>query len=364
MCQRLRPTKPVSLAILISLLATVVQALPEGFEINVLTTEVPYARQMAQSANGTIYVGSRGPGNVYAVTPTNDYARASVEIVASGLTLPSGIAIVENDLIIAALNEVLRISNVDESPGSCRELELITDKLPSDRHHGWKYLEADTDSNIYFNIGAPCNTCLSADEQYATIVQMNMDSGNYSIYAHGVRNSVGFAWHPVTNLLWFSDNGRDWMGSEMPFEEINVVTEPGQHFGYPFIHAGLIKDPEFGEGKDPDDYEKPVHDIRAHSAALGLAFYTADMFPDEYTNALFIAEHGSWNHAPGPPRGYRVTVLFEESDDLRYEVFFDDWSVVDKSTGRPNDVLVAADGSLLISDDGNGAIYRVTYSGE
>ena len=336
------------------------QALPEGFELSVLTDDVEDARQMIESPAGHIYVGSRRAGNVYAVVPNDSKTSADVTLVASGLPMPSGLTLVGDDLIIAALNQVIRIRDIDNVYDSSPELEVITDKLPSDRHHGWKYVETDGEGNIYFNVGAPCNNCLSEDERYASIVKMNLATTETSIYAHGVRNSVGFAWHPVTGLLWFSDNGRDWLGPERPLEEINVVSTPGEHFGYPFVHDAGLLDPEFGEGKDPKDYTPPVFYIRAHSAALGIAFYTADQFPERYRHALFVAEHGSWNHMPAEPRGYRVSVLIQTENGLEYEPFADQWFVDGKVTGRPNDVIVLSDGSLLISDDQQGAIYRVT----
>lgn len=357
-------TKPLRAAIYcgVSLVFSYsVQALPDGFELTVLTDDVENARQMVQSPSGIIYVGSRQVGNVYAVVPNESNNDADVTLIVSGLLMPSGLTLVNGDLIIAAVNQVIRIPDIDNVYATSPDFEVITATLPSDRHHGWKYVEADSEGNIYFNVGAPCNICLSDDERYASIMKMNLATKHTSIYAHGVRNSVGFAWHPVTGLLWFSDNGRDWMGPDRPLEEINVVSTPGEHFGYPFVHDAGLLDPEFGEGKNPKDYTPPVFYIRAHSAALGLAFYTADQFPERYRHALFIAEHGSWNHMPAEPRGYRVSVLIQSDNGLDYEPFADQWLVDGKVSGRPNDVIVANDGSLLISDDQKGAIYRVTY---
>ena len=322
---------------------------------------MPDARQMVESPSGIIYVGSRRAGDVYAVVPNEDKTAADVTIIASGLPMPSGLTMLGDDLIIGALNRVLRIRNVDDVYADEPDLETITDDLPDARHHGWKYLDHDAEGFLYLNVGAPCNTCLSDDERFASILRMDAETGETTVYAHGVRNSVGFAWHPTTKLMWFSDNGRDMMGPEIPMEEINVVTTPGEHFGYPFVHAGVVLDPKFGAGIDPEDYVKPTFYIRAHAAALGLAFYTGDQFPKEYEHALFVAEHGSWNHAPGEPRGYRVTVIRESESGLRYDVFADEWFANGIVSGRPNDVLMLRDGSLLISDDQNGAVYRVTF---
>ena len=338
-------------------------SIPAGFELSVLTDQVPNARQMVESPRGKIYVGSRQARNVYAVVPTADKTAATVSVIVSDLPIPTGLTMLGDDLIIGALNRVLRIRNVDETYAEGPKLEVITDDLPDDGHHGWKYLESDAKGFIYLNVGAPCNICLSEDERYASILRMDSTTGETTVFARGVRNSVGFAWHPTTGLLWFSDNGRDMMGPEVPLEEINVVSKPGEHFGYPFVHAGVIMDPQFGIGRNADDYTKPTFDIRAHSAALGLAFYTGDQFPADYANALFVAEHGSWNHAPNEPRGYRVTVIRDSPSGLRYDVFADEWRVDGRVEGRPNDVLMLRDGSLLISDDQKGALYRVTYTG-
>ena len=332
--------------------------------MTVLTDEVPTARQLAESENGTIYAGSRGTGVVYAVIPNETKTAATVKIIARNLFVPTGIVLHEGDLYIAALNQILRIPDVDNNLDS-PQIETITDALPDARHHGWKYLTIDEDGALYFNVGAPCNVCERDDERFATILRLDPTSGETSIYARGVRNSVGFAWHPTTGDLWFTDNGRDMMGPEVPLEEINVVTEAGQHFGFPYVHAGITPDPEFGTDKNLDQYVAPIYAIRAHSAALGIDFYTADQFPENYHNALFVAEHGSWNHAPGPPRGYRVSVVKETPEGLMYEPFVDEFNTTEgeDSRGRPNDVLMLRDGSLLISDDAKGKIFRVTYRG-
>ena len=348
----------------VSLGSSWVWALPDGFDLRVLSDQVPDARQMIESASGNIYVGSRRSGNVYAVVPNEDKTDADVHVIASDLPMPSGLTLLDGDLIIGALNQILRIRDIDEVYADKPSLEMITDNLPDKRHHGWKYLDRDAEGFIYLNVGAPCNICLSDDERFASILRMDPATGDTTIYARGVRNSVGFAWHPISGLMWFSDNGGDWMGPEVPLEEINVVTTPGEHFGYPFIHAGVVKDPTYGADKNPEDYTKPTFYIRAHSAALGVAFYTGDHFPAEYKHALFVAEHGSWNHAPGAPRGYQVSVIRETENGLRYDPFADRWLVDGEVSGTPNDVLMLRDGSLLISDDRNGAIYRVTYSGD
>ena len=340
--------------------ATVAETVGD-FRLSVLTANVPGARQMAETESGLLLVGSMRSGNLYAVVAEPE-GEAEVVTVASGLTIPSGLALIGGDLYVGALDRVLRYRAIETTFRDNPQPEIVTDSLPDKFHHGWKYLSVGPDGFLYVPVGAPCNICESEDPRFASILRMDPMTGGTTIYAAGVRNSVGMAWHPDTGELWFSDNGRDWLGDDEPAEEINRVTEAGAHYGYPYVHAGDILDPEFGEGRNPADYVPPEIRIQAHSAALGLAFYTGDQFPASYRNALFIAEHGSWNRSSKV--GYRVSVVrFAEAGPV-YEPFLDLWLKDEKVTGRPNDVLVSRDGSLLISDDKSGAIYRVTYHGE
>lgn len=339
------------------------QELPPGFALSVVTDDVPNARQMALSDSGVLFVGTRRRGRVYAVVLGEDW-ESDPEVVtfATGLTVPSGVALVDGDLYVAALNQVLRYPDIEANFRGKPTPEVVTDELPDKMHHGWKYLLAGADGHLYVPVGAPCNICLSEDQRFASILRMHPATGETTVYAHGVRNSVGMAWHPATGELWFTDNGRDMMGDDVPPEEVNRVAKPGAHYGYPHIHGAAIADPRFGEGHDPAAYIAPEFEIQAHAAALGMAFYTADQFPPEYRGALFIAEHGSWNRSSKV--GYRVSVLrFLESGAV-YSPFVDVWLDGEQASGRPNDVLVANDGSLLISDDQGGRIYRVQYTGD
>ena len=336
-------------------------ALPDGFRLSVVTDAVPGARQMAEAPSGTIFVGSMRHGNLYAVVPNHDSEKLPEVIeVDSGLVLPSGLVLRGSDLYVGALNRIVRYPNIEKTFRDNPVPEVVIDDLPKDKWHGWKYLSEGPKGMIYFNVGAPCNICESKDPRYASILQMDPVSGKTSAFARGVRNSVGMAWHPETNQLWFSDNGRDHMGDDLPPEEINVVSEAGQHFGFPYVHGGDIRDPEFGARAEISAYAAPRVEIQAHSAALGIAFYTSNVFPPEYTNALFIAEHGSWNRSKKV--GYRVSVVRPSDNELTYEPFVDGWLKGEIASGRPNDVLVSRDGSLLISDDYGGRIYRVTYN--
>ncbi len=347
-------------------------ALPPGFNIEVITSAVPNARQMALSERGVLYVGSRRAGNVYAITgweaEASGQAQINVRVIASGLTMPSGLAYQNGSLYVGALNKILRYDNIDDRLDIPGEPVLVTDALPDEKHHGWKYLGFGPDNALYVPVGAPCNICKSKDARFASILRMNPETGATTLYAEGVRNTVGLAWHPDSKALYFTDNGRDMLGEDVPAEEINRVTEPGSHFGYPYIHAGDISDPRFGKGQNSEDFEPPLLKIQAHSAALGIAFYGSEnytgsqpstAFPKNYKNALFIAEHGSWNRKEKV--GYRVSVMFETPSGPQYAPFITGWLEDQANWGRPNDVLITPKGALLISDDQTGSIYRVSY---
>ena len=337
------------------------ETIVDDFRLSVLTDNVPGARQIAEAESGLLLVGSLRPGKLYAVVPDPE-GETEVVTFASGLTMPSGLALIGGDLYVGALDQVLRYRAIEKTFRDNPQPEIVTDSLPDKRHHGWKYLSVGTDGFLYVPVGAPCNICESDDPRFASILRMDPMTGKTTIYAAGVRNSVGMAWHPDTGELWFSDNGRDLLGDDVPAEEINRVTKTGEHYGYPYVHAGDILDPQFGRSRNPADYVLPEIRIQAHSAALGLAFYTGTQFPETYRNALFIAEHGSWNRSSKV--GYRVSVVRFSQAGPVYEPFLDLWLKDDKVSGRPNDVLISRDGSLLISDDKAGAIYRVTYKGE
>lgn len=380
-CTRLATVVAAVVAAAIGCVSTLTQAdvtlaqlkslqLPAGFTIEVLTDEVPNARQMALSSVGTLFVGTRSKGNVYAV-PNALKARTgllngpSVITIAKGLTLPSGLVLHGDDLLVGAVSKILRFTDIEKHLANAAPYEVVTDKLPKKTHHGWKYLSLGPDGFLYVPVGAPCNICESKDPRFASILRMDPNNGSTTIYAAGIRNTVGLAWHPQSKQLWFSENGRDMLGDDVPPEEINRVAAPGQHFGYPYIHAGTIADPEFGDDADPADYQVPVLNFQAHSAPLGITFYEGRQFPAQYHRALFIAEHGSWNRSKKV--GYRVSLLRTNkqgqlnSDSTTVEPFITGWLEGEESWGRPNDVLVAPDGSLLISDDQAGAIYRVRY---
>lgn len=341
--------------------------LPENFKIEVWAADVPNARSMAISEDGIVFVGNRQGGNVFALVDENGDGKAdSKYILAEGLSMPNGVAYQDGDLYVAEVNKIIRfkdIKNTLDNP----TYEVVYDQYPKEKHHGWKFIAFGPDGMLYVPVGAPCNICDREEEIFASITRLDVKNpiSKPEIYAHGIRNSVGFDWHPVTGEMWFTDNGRDMLGDDTPDCELNRVTAKGQHFGYPYWHAGTIKDPEFGDkGKAQSDYVQPAAKLGAHTAPLGIRFYEGDMFPSNYKNQALVAKHGSWNRTK--KSGY--VVAMEEIDAsgkvTGEKVFASGW--LDEATqevwGRPVDVQELSDGSLLISDDMAGVIYRVTYS--
>ena len=347
--------------------------LPEGFEIKIYADDVENARSMAISPSGTIFVGNRNKDNVFALKDTDgDNVIDKKYLITNKLkNMPNGVAFHDGDLYVAEVNKIWKFENIEENLSYADKFDeyleepiLISDDFPSDRHHGWKYISFGPDGKLYVPVGAPCNICESRDEIYASITRMNPDGSNREIYVKGVRNTVGFTWHPETKQLWFTDNGRDMLGDNIPPCELNKVTGKDQHFGYPYCHGDDIGDPEFGGEYSCSDFVMPVQNLGPHVAPLGLKFYTGKMFPDEYKGDIFIAEHGSWNRSK--KIGYRISrVKIENNKSVGYETFIYGWldDEEQEAWGRPVDILILEDGSMLISDDKANAIYRVTYTG-
>lgn len=332
--------------------------LPKGFVIDKYA-DVPHARSIARGLNDVVYVSTRRAKSVYAVIPRGDANPQVIEIISS-LDTPNGIAYYNGDLFIAETERIYRLRNVEQNLNNIAALELLDVRLPAERHHGWRYIGIGPDYKLYVSIGAPCNVCDRGDRGFAQIWRMELDGSDVRTYAQGVRNSVGLAWHPQTGELWFTDNGRDMLGDDVPPDELNVAPRPGMHFGFPFCHGGDLPDPEFGEGTRCSDFVPPAQKLGPHVAALGLEFYTGRMFPPEYQGRLFIAEHGSWNRSK--KIGYRImTVELSDGMPVSYEVFAEGWMRKDKVYGRPVDLEVLGDGSLLVSDDHAGKLYRISY---
>jgi glucose/arabinose dehydrogenase len=339
--------------------------LPEGFEIFYYAGDITNARSMTLSDSGIVYVGSRSAGKVYALVDRNGDNKSDENfIVAEGLNNPNGVAYKEGSLFVAEINRILKFEDIDNSYMNKPDYSVIKNDYPIDTAHGWKYISFGPDGNLYIPVGAPCNICKMEDPVYSSITSINSSGEDFSIIASGIRNTVGFDWHPVTKELWFTDNGRDMLGDDAPPDELNRISERGQYFGFPYCHGKDINDPEYGKNTDCDQFIKPEIELGPHVAALGISFYTGEMFPEEYKNKVFIAEHGSWNRST--PIGYRIsTVDINENGEKadNYSTFASGWlNDTGKAWGRPVDVLQMVDGSILVSDDTAGAIYRIVYT--
>jgi glucose/arabinose dehydrogenase len=351
--------------------------LQPGFSIAVVTEQIPGARSMALSPHGILYVGSRDEGKVYAVLgavpPAPDGRGARVVTLASGLDMPNGVAWRDGALYVAEVSRLLRYDGIDERAlhpeRTAAAPRVLYDGYPREHHHGWKFIRFGPDGLLYVPVGAPCNICQPDKPVYAAITRMRPDGTGLEIFAHGIRNTVGFDWEPRTHELWFTDNGRDNLGDDSPPDELNRAPRPGMSFGYPYCHGTAISDPELGKLHPCSEFTPPELNLPAHVAALGMRFYTGAMFPADYRGQIFIAEHGSWNRSV--PIGYRVSLVrLRDGHAASEQPFVDGWLPATGSGplgrrvawGRPVDVQELPDGSLLISDDKAGAIYRVTYA--
>jgi glucose/arabinose dehydrogenase len=335
--------------------------LPANFSIKIFANHVEGARSMTLGDQGTVFVGSKDAGNVYAVVQDEKHPNKSkVIIIAKNLKKPNGVTFYQGDLYVAEQNRILRFKQIESHLMDPPKPIIVSTKLPNKDHHGWRYIKIGPDHKIYIGIGAPCNVCLSDDVRFATIARMNRDGSDFEIFAHGVRNTVGFDWDPVTKQLWFTDNSRDLMDDETPPEELNHAVKAGLNFGFPYCHAKNISDPKYGKEFPCSAFMPPVFEMPAHVAPLGMTFYTGKMFPGKYFHQIFIAEHGSWNRSS--KIGYQVvSVKLDHDRVIEAKPFVTGWLQNEEAWGRPVDVLMLRDGSLLISDDYANVIYRVTY---
>lgn len=336
--------------------------LPPGFSISVYADGIENARSLAVGEGGTIFVSTRLFDHVYALVDSDgDFQADEVYTIGANLNVPNGIAYYDGDLYVAEISRILRFDNIETRLATPPDPVVIRADLPVELHHGWKYLDIGPDGKLYVTQGVPCNIC-EADDPYGSIMRMNLDGSDLEIVARGIRNSVGFDWHPVTGELWFTDNGRDWISDDLPPDELNRVTGPDPHFGFPWCHGGFLVDIDFGTEGDCERYLPPVQNLGPHVAALGMRFYTGTMFPDEYRQQIIIAEHGSWNRSTRI--GYRLALIrLEGNQVVAYEPFIEGWldDATQAFTGRPVDLALLPDGSLLVSDDFSGAVYRIAW---
>lgn len=331
--------------------------LPPGFKISVWADGLSNARAMAWGDKGTLFVSSRVAGNVYAVVDRG--TRREVKTIAKGLNLPNGVAFRNGTLYVAEVSRITKLEGIEDRLDNPPAAQVVYDVLPRDLPHGWKYLSFGPDGRLYFNIGAPCNICMPP-ETHAAIVSINPDGTGFQYYARGVRNSVGHDFHPVTKELYFTNHGRDWLGEDVPNDTLHHAPRAGLHFGYPHCHQGDILDPDFAQGRSCSEFAPPLLKLGPHVASNGIHFYRGGMFPAEYRHRAFIAQRGSWNRTE--LNGFRVMmVTLAPGQPPRYEPFAVGFADGNKFWGRPVYVEEMRDGSLLVSDDYTGAIYRITY---
>ena len=331
--------------------------LPPGFSISVWAN-VPDARTMTLGDKGTVFIGSKTAGNVYAIT--ENAGKRQVRIIASKLKMPNGVAFNNGALYVSSINRILRFDNIENTLDQPLPPHIITTDYPKETYHGWRFIAFGPDGWLYVPVGSPCNVCETDLEHYALISRIRPDGTHYEIFAKGVRNTAGFDWHPITKELWFTDISREWMGDNLPPDELNHASVQGLDFGFPYCHGKEVPDPKLGAKRDCNKFIPPVTELDPHSTPMGMRFYTGSMFPAEYHNGIFIAEHGSWNR--NTKIGYRLEwIQLNENETVKKEIFAEGWLQENEAWGRPVDVLVMPDGALLVSDDMAGVIYRISY---
>jgi glucose/arabinose dehydrogenase len=332
--------------------------MPKGFKIEVFASGIVNARSLRIGDKGTVFVSNRVADKVYAIVQRGD--KRETKVIASGMDRPNGLAFHNGTLYIAEGTKISKLEKIEDNIDNPAKPVVVYSDLPNHQSHGWRYIAVGPDNKLYINIGAPCNIC-EPPQTNAQIRRINLDGSGAEVFAHGVRNSVGFDWHPVTKDFYFTDNGRDWLSEDLPEDELNRVTKLGQHFGFPYCHQGNFTDREMGWGRSCEEFTPPVALLGPHSAALGMRFYTGKMFPAEYRNAIFIARHGSWNRTKKIGGDVVVAKLNVNGTVKSVEPFLTGFLHNNEYWGRPVDVHVMKDGSLLVSDDYAGAVYRVTY---
>src|SRR6266705_2908538 len=355
---KLAPVTPPPLATAADKLPVDKLKLPKGFKIEVYASGIPNARSLRLGDKGTVFVSNRILDKIYAIVEKN--GKRETKIIASGLDRPNGLAFHKGALYIAEGTRISKLENIEDNLDNPPKPVVIYSDFLNHQSHSWKFMALGPDNKLYVNVGSPCNICIPP-ETNAQIRRINLDGSGADVVARGVRNSVGFDWHPVTKEFYFTDNGRDWLSEDLPEDELNRVTKIGQHFGFPYCHQGTFTDRDMGWGRSCDEFEKPVALLGPHAAALGMRFYTGSMFPPEYRNAIFIARHGSWNKTKKIGGDIVVAKLNKDGTVKSIEPFLTGFLQNNDYIGRPVDVQVMKDGALLVSDDHAGAVYRVTY---
>ena len=341
--------------------------LPPGFRIEVFATGLENPRSLAITPNGTLFVGTRtGGGHLYAIPIIKEgqsRKAGKVTTLARGLRAPNGVAFKDGALYVAEINRILRFDNIEDNLANPLKPVIVSQSFPDDVWHGWKFIRFGPDGKLYVPVGAPCNVCEKEDLRYASILRMDPDGKNLKIFARGIRNTVGFDWDPTTKEMWFTDNGRDNLGDNYPPDELNHAPKAGLHFGFPYCHGKNIPDPQLGQPDACTTHTPPAQELGPHVAALGMRFYTGEMFPPEYRNQIFIAEHGSWNR--GEKIGYRITLVrIKDNAAVSYENFASGWYDGKNVWGRPVDLEILDDGSMIVSDDNSGNLYRIYYQAQ
>lgn len=337
-------------------------SLPPGFTAEIFAADVPGARSLALGSAGTVFIGTRDTGRVYAVRDTNGDGRSDrTWTIAEGLFMPNGVAYRNGSLYVAEVNRIIRFDNIEDHLDNPLPPITVFSSLPSDTTHGWKFIRFGPDGRLYIPVGMPCNICDPPTDQFGTILRINPDGTGREVFASGIRNTVGFDWDPDTGDLWFTDNGRDWLGDDLPPDELNHAPRAGMHFGFPAYYGNCMENPEYANKPHSTNCTPPVLELPAHVATLGMRFYTGRMFPEEYRNTIFIAEHGSWNRKT--PNGYQVIAVKTGTGKPLAAVPFATGFLDAGGTvfGRPVDFEILQDGSLLVSDDYAGRVYRITY---
>jgi glucose/arabinose dehydrogenase len=334
--------------------------LPPGFQIEVFAAGLSDARSLRVDDKGNVYVSTRRIDRVYAIT--DRAGKREIKTIATGLNSPNGIALHNGTLYIAEINKISKIDNIAAQLDNPPKPTVIYDDLPSDTPHGWKFLTVGPDNKLYFNIGAPCNICMPSDK-HAQIRRIDLDGKNGEVVAKGIRQIVGMDWHPVLKQLYFTENQRDWLSEDLPQDKLNRITRPGQdNFGFPYCHQGNLPDQQFGWGHNcTSEFTQPIALLGPHSAPLGMRFHTGKMFPAQYRNAVFIVRHGSWNKSKKIGGDVVVAMLNPDGTVKSVEPFITGFLVDNAYIGRPVDMEWLKDGSMLLSDDYDGAVYRITY---